>query len=196
MPPKDQISRRSSTSGSSLSEGQTRRQPSVRQLITFVDSQDPNSRSAIQRHTAHHSNAQRRNARLQSLRSTRPRLLEWQRRPSAEVDALCVTSPQSSTSSTSLSPAPGLYATLSAPEDVSSGLMGAIDASAEGLPPPSQLLAQGEWGAEVPVLDNSTIEECKSFSRSTSPSLITLHQRSRGSYNLRCKSIATNSSCI
>lgn len=164
MPPKDQLSRRSSTSGSSRSEGQAQRPPSTRQLITFVDSQDPNSRSAIQRHTAHHSNAQRRNARLQSLRSTRPRLLEWQRRPSAETVALGVTSPQSSTRSTSLSPAAGLHATLSAPGDISTELSNAPASSPERLTPPSQSLAQSGPSIDVRVLDDATIERCKSCS--------------------------------
>lgn len=83
----------------------TRHTTGPRQLITFVDSQDPNSRSTIQRHTAHHSNAQRRDARLQSLRSTnRPRILRWSRRQSADV--LPVTSPASSHSSSSISPLP------------------------------------------------------------------------------------------
>lgn len=162
MPPKDQPSRRSSTSGSSRSEGQSQRPPTTRQLITFVDSQDPNSRSAIQRHTAHHSNAQRRNARLQSLRSTRPRLLEWQRRPNAEPDSLAVTSPHSSTSSTSQSPVLGLHTTLSAPGSLSTELANASISSPERMTPPSQSGAPGGPVIEVPVLDDGMVETCKS----------------------------------
>lgn len=116
MPPKEQSPRRGSTS--SRPEGPPSKSTSTHPLITFVNSQDPKSRSAIQRHTAHHSNAQRRDARIQSLRSNRPRLLEWHRRPSAEVDALSVSSPQTSVSSASVSPAPTLRVALSAPSEI------------------------------------------------------------------------------
>ena len=65
MSPSDSAARR--ISGSTRADSQSRRNSTTRQLITFVDSQDPNSRSAIQRHTAHHSNAQRRDAWLHPL---------------------------------------------------------------------------------------------------------------------------------
>lgn len=117
MPPKNQVPRRSSANP--RLEGQPIRRGTTSQLITFVDSQDPNSRSAIQRHTAHHSNAQRRDARLRSLRSNRPRLLEWQRRLSTDTDAASNTSPQDSTTSTSPSPAPPMRTNLSAPSSIS-----------------------------------------------------------------------------
>jgi hypothetical protein len=52
----------------------------------FVDSQDPNTRSQIQRHTAHHAAQQRREAARQRLLSetSTSRLFEWQRRPDAD----------------------------------------------------------------------------------------------------------------
>lgn len=84
-------------------ERPARRNSGIR--ITFVDSQDPNSRSTIQRHTAHHSNAQRRQARLEILRRDRPRVLEWTRRANS-ADVLSVTSASSSASSSSISPLP------------------------------------------------------------------------------------------
>jgi hypothetical protein len=72
--------------------------------IEFVDSQAPNVRSAIQRHTAYHSAAQRREARSRRLRqATQPRYLEWSRRqpPDREVAEQST----SSRSSVSISPA-------------------------------------------------------------------------------------------
>lgn len=126
MPPKEQSSRKSTTP--SRSERASRRPTTARPSLTFVNSQDPNSRSTIQRHTARHSNAQRRIARLQSLRgsSSRPRLLEWQRRrPSVEGDTISTTSGQSSASSLTISPAPGLRGPASAPGDISSEIASA-----------------------------------------------------------------------
>lgn len=162
MPPKEQPPRRHSSS--SRSEEQSQRAPTGRQLITFVDSQDPNSRSAIQRHTAHHSNAQRRDARLRSLRSNRPRLLEWQRRPSAETDALSVTSPHSSTSSTSVSPAPGLRAPLSAPGEICTELANAPAFSPEEkITPPPQSAIEGDLTGEIPSMDDTVVDDCKLF---------------------------------
>ncbi|KAJ9605100.1 hypothetical protein H2200_010490 [Cladophialophora chaetospira] len=79
------------------------RQPS--NIIEFVDSQDPNVRSAIQRHTAYHSAAQRREARSRLLRrSSQTRYLDWTRRPRTDTDI--ATSSASSASSVSISPAP------------------------------------------------------------------------------------------
>jgi hypothetical protein len=102
MPARNESARQSRRRSSSQPD-ETRPARTARSLITFVDSQDPNSRSAIQRHTAFHSNAQRRDARLQSLRNTsRPRLLEWQRRSDSEGLPI-VTSQTSSTSSSSIS---------------------------------------------------------------------------------------------
>lgn len=73
-------------------------------IIEFVNSQDPNVRSAIQRHTAYHSAAQRRDARSRLLRrSSQSRYLEWGRRP-PRGDADTTTA--SSASSASISPAP------------------------------------------------------------------------------------------
>ena len=75
--------------------------------IEFVDSQDPNVRSAIQRHTAYHSAAQRRDARSRLLRrSSQSRYLEWGRRPRLDTDV--TTSSASSASSVSISPAPSM----------------------------------------------------------------------------------------
>lgn len=79
-------------------------------VIEFVDSQDPNVKSAIQRHTAYHSAAQRREARLKSLRrSNQSRFLEWGRRQGTG-DAPPV-SPSSSASSLPLSPVVSLQGT-------------------------------------------------------------------------------------
>ena len=67
-------------------------------IIAFVDSQDPNVKSAIQRHTAYHSAAQRREARMQSLRrGTQSRYLDWGRRQGSE--SVQPRSPESSSSS-------------------------------------------------------------------------------------------------
>ena len=72
--------------------------PSRANVIEFVDSQDPNVKSAIQRHTAYHSAAQRRDARLRSLRrGNQSRYLEWGRRSGPEV--VPPASPSSSASS-------------------------------------------------------------------------------------------------
>src|SRR5271170_5541138 len=55
-------------------------------IIEFIDSQAPNTKSAIQRHTAQHAAAQRREARLQAVREgVRPRNLQWQRRSSPDA---------------------------------------------------------------------------------------------------------------
>jgi hypothetical protein len=79
----------------------SRRNSGPANVIEFVDSQDPNVKSAIQRHTAYHSAAQRRDARLRSLRrGTQPRYLEWGRRPVSEPP----TDPSASSSTTSSSP--------------------------------------------------------------------------------------------
>lgn len=103
-------------------------------MITFVDSQDPRSRSAIQRHTAFHSNAQRRDARLQSLRSTsRPRVLEWQRRPQDGVMAATSTS---ASSSSSASPMPATRRAL--PVDFFTGSSSSTAAEAVTVPGESQ----------------------------------------------------------
>jgi hypothetical protein len=78
------------------------RQPS--NVIEFVNSEDPNVRSAIQRHTAYHSAAQRREARSRLLRrSSQARYLEWTRRPVTDADF--ATSSASSASPVSISPA-------------------------------------------------------------------------------------------
>ena len=67
-------------------------------IIEFVDSQDPNVKSAIQRHTAYHSAAQRREARMQSLRrGTQSSYLDWGRRQ--ETEPTSGISPVSSSSS-------------------------------------------------------------------------------------------------
>jgi len=74
-------------------------------LVEFVDSQDPNVRSAIQRHTAYHSAAQRRDARSRLLRrSSQSRYLEWSRRPPKLENELTTSSTSSANSSLSISP--------------------------------------------------------------------------------------------
>lgn len=156
MPPKETSSRQSSST-SSRSEGQPRRSSTTRQLITFVDSQDPNSRSTIQRHTAHHSNAQRRDARLQSLRSNRPRLLEWQRRPSVEGDTITITSPSSSRSSASISPAPILSTTAAAPSDISPELSLLVTSTLEQ----TSMFASGRSESPVSPLEDEILTACK-----------------------------------
>ena len=96
--PQDVPSRQSGTDNSGS-------QPS--NIIEFVDSQDPNVRSAIQRHTAYHSAAQRREARSRLLRrSSQTRYLGWTRRTGGDADV--ATSSASSASSVSKSPAPSL----------------------------------------------------------------------------------------
>jgi hypothetical protein len=71
----------------------------------FVDSQDPNTKSQIQRHTAQHAVQQRREAaRQRLLRENRtPRVFEWQRRSDAETDSL-TTSPSITGSLSALPP--------------------------------------------------------------------------------------------
>ena len=76
-----------------------------RNLIEFVDSRAPDSRSTIQRHTAYYSAARRRRARSSLLRPAgHSRYLEWLRNPSS--DNAQVTPSSSSTSSASASPSP------------------------------------------------------------------------------------------
>lgn len=71
-------------------------------IIEFVNSDDPNVRSAIQRHTAYHSAAQRRDARSRLLRRpSQNRYLEWGRRPPRPDTETATTS---SASSASISP--------------------------------------------------------------------------------------------
>ncbi|KIV77607.1 hypothetical protein PV11_09396 [Exophiala sideris] len=89
------------------SRHQGRRTSSTRppNLVEFVDSQDPNVRSAIQRHTAYHSAAQRRDARSRLLRrSSQSRYLEWGRRPPRLENELTTSSTSSANSSLSISP--------------------------------------------------------------------------------------------
>lgn len=96
--PQDENSRREARRSSST------RPPNV---VEFVDSQDPNVRSAIQRHTAYHSAAQRRDARSRLLRrSSQSRYLEWGRRPPRLESERTTSSTSSATSSLSISPAP------------------------------------------------------------------------------------------
>lgn len=158
MPPREDPASRSNSS--SRADQQPLR--AATQLITFVDSQDPNSRSAIQRHTAHHSNAQRQEARMRSLRINRPRLLQWQRRPSVDTDTLSVTSPQGSTSSASVSPAPGLRAPLSAPGDLLAESRIARPETADSSPTrPRQMLSESQGTVAVSALSDGDITNCK-----------------------------------
>ena len=88
----------SRTSSRGSSRGSRRPQASAR-IIEFVDSRDSNVTSAIQRHKAYHSAAQRRVARLRSLRrGNRPRYLEWGRRPASEPAATSPTIDSGTTS--------------------------------------------------------------------------------------------------
>lgn len=154
MPPKNQVIRRSSATP--RLEGQPSRRDNPAQLITFVDSQDPNSRSAIQRHTAHHSNAQRRDARLRSLRSNRPRLLEWQRRLSTDTDLTSNTSPQDSTASNSPSPAPSLRVNSSAPGSISTEVT-RVNTVASRVTPPVQ---EADQPTDEPLLMDELTQSC------------------------------------
>ncbi|KAH0847967.1 hypothetical protein AYO21_03666 [Fonsecaea monophora] len=117
-------------------------------IIEFVDSQNPNVRSAIQRHTAYHSAAQRREARSRLLRrSSQTRYFEWTRRPRG--DAEVATSSASSASSVSISPAPSIPGRPEPPsrttsdeqEAVSSTSEAAADSALEMLPSTSQIIA-------------------------------------------------------
>lgn len=97
---------RTSSRGSSRGSG-GRRPQGPANIIEFVDSQDPNVKSAIQRHTAYHSAAQRREARLRSLRrGNQPRYLEWGRRPVSEPPATSPTTRRHSTSAPRLPESP------------------------------------------------------------------------------------------
>ena len=99
----DEKSRKSSPSRSTRPSNRpsgTRPRPGPANIIEFVDSQDPNVKSAIQRHTAYHSAAQRREARLQSLRrGNQLRYLDWGSRQGTE--SAQPMSPESSSSSLS-----------------------------------------------------------------------------------------------
>lgn len=154
MPPKEVPLATTSAPGRESDE--TPRSQSTVQLITFVNSQDQNSRSVIQRHTAHHSNAQRRDARLRSLRSNRPRLLQWQRRPSSEAEALVITSPPSSTSSASASPAPALTPNLGTSELVP--LRAGPSTEPQGM---IQVPTESESTGEAPRIPVDLMESCK-----------------------------------
>ena len=75
-------------------------------VIEFINSQDPNTRgtrSAIHRHTAYHTAAQRRDAGIRSLRDPgRPRLFEWRRRTSQPSTQPVTSASQPTSSSSSL----------------------------------------------------------------------------------------------
>ncbi|OAP62218.1 hypothetical protein AYL99_04421 [Fonsecaea erecta] len=121
-------------------------------IIEFVDSQNPNVRSAIQRHTAYHSAAQRREARSRLLRrSSQTRYFEWTRRPRGDADV--ATSSASSASSVSISPAPSIpgrpehpsRTTSDEQETVSSsGGEAAADSALEPLPSTSQIAVSAD----------------------------------------------------
>ena len=82
---KSQESSPSRSGGRSARRSGSRPRTVPTNIIEFVDSEDPNVKSAIQRHTTYHSAAQRREARLHSLRQgSRTRYLDWGRRQGSD----------------------------------------------------------------------------------------------------------------
>ncbi|KIW98891.1 uncharacterized protein Z519_00554 [Cladophialophora bantiana CBS 173.52] len=145
-PPQEDAAR-----GSESRDSSTRRSSNI---IEFVDSQNPNVRSAIQRHTAYHSAAQRREARARLLRrSSQTRYFEWTRRPRGDADVAA--SSASSASSVSISPAPSIPGRPDLPsrttsdeqEAGSSTSEAAADSAVEMLPSASQIAISADDSA-------------------------------------------------
>ncbi len=138
-------------------DSSARPRPPRAQVIEFIDSQDPNVKSAIQRHTAYHSAAQRREARIQSLRRGRQsRFLEWGRRQGAE------SAPAISPSSSS-SPSQHTTTLQAADPDISPG--STRTSSATGLPV-----------SEAQTLSRLTSRESASITTTLTPAEETLLQ--------------------
>lgn len=147
------MSRRNSAD--SRLEGRITGRANVSQLVAFVDTQDPNSRSTIQRHTAHHTNARRRDARLRSLRTSRPRL-EWQRRPSTDTEVASLASSQDSTASTAPPSAPTLRKNVSAPGSISTEVTKGEDTNFEST---ILLSLPTRPSADSPLLSDRLVED-------------------------------------
>lgn len=131
--------------------------------IEFVDSQDPNVRSAIQRHTAYHSAAQRRDARTRYLqRPGQSRFLPWGRRTARENNDQPVSS-ASSNSSVSISPVPSIERATNR----SRGSSHALDQDSQGSNSRSASLAETETTQSATILstsrDDAILEFCKSY---------------------------------
>lgn len=157
-PPQDNTPSRSGRRNSERdSDGQ---RSSSSNIIEFINSQDPNVRSAIQRHTAYHSAAQRREARSRLLRrSSQTRYLEWTRRPRTETDF--ATSSASSASSVSMSPAPSLPERPGQPTRASSNEQESsmpADVAALESARVSQSPTAHVWASDD---DNAVLEFCK-----------------------------------
>lgn len=169
--------KRRTSSQSSRSSNRSRSNPP--NVIEFIDSQDPNTKSAIQRHTAYHSAAQRRDARMQLLRrGSQSRYFEWGRRPVAEAPGQgpTIASPQSSTSSLSISP-------LRSPERLTGVSTPSLNAGGQVTPELTTLshVSSQESTILEPVttaFEESVIEDCKS---TISPSRKTESSDSRSS---------------
>ncbi|RVX72364.1 hypothetical protein B0A52_04569, partial [Exophiala mesophila] len=140
----------SQNSGPRQSSGE--RRPNT---IEFVDSQDPNVRSAIQRHTAYHSAAQRRDARTRYLqRPGRSRFLPWGRRP-ARGRSEQPTSSASSASSLSISPVPS----IERPADQSRSSSNPLDQDSQASNSRSASLPDTETTLSVSVSTNNVRDE-------------------------------------
>lgn len=130
--------------------------------IEFVNSQDPNVRSAIQRHTAYHSAAQRRDARTRYLqRPGQSRFLPWGRRP-GRGHSEQPTSSASSVSSLSISPVPS----IERPADQSRSSSNPLDQDSQASNSRSESLAETQTTPSVSVStnnfrDDAVLEFCK-----------------------------------
>lgn len=131
------------------------RQPS--NIIEFVDSQDPNVRSAIQRHTAYHSAAQRREARSRLLRrSSQTRYLDWTRRPRTEPEI--ATSSASSASSVSISPATSVLERSEQPTRATSAERAGGSTAEQGVGEPASESTSSQVGTSR---DEQVLNFCK-----------------------------------
>ncbi|KIV94238.1 hypothetical protein PV10_02024 [Exophiala mesophila] len=156
--------------------------------IEFVDSQDPNVRSAIQRHTAYHSAAQRRDARTRYLqRPGQSRFLPWGRRP-ARGRSEQPTSSASSVSSLSISPVPS----IERPADQSRSSSNPLDQDSQASNSRSASLPDTDTTLSVSVStnnvrDEAVLEFCKcNTGIKLSPSRTTQLQPIHGRRSLIC----------
>ncbi|KAJ9611800.1 hypothetical protein H2204_015186 [Knufia peltigerae] len=120
-------------------------------VFEFVDSTDPNVRRAIQRHTAYHSAAKRREKRSRLLdRSKQARYLEWGRRPWMILEAGSLDG--STTSSELKSPASSNSDRL----DLASV---SFNNSAWGTYPPGSVTAQSDAAVNSSMMPRTAISD-------------------------------------
>ena len=157
-----------STSRESSRESSVRPRPGPANVFEFVDSHNPKVKSVIQRHTAYHQAAQRREARLQSLRrgSSQSRYLEWGRRQSPE-SIIPMSSP-------SLLPSPGPLEPTTTPGNAKADSIASspqLEGSSDSLlqAPDVQSLSRRASQETTPLLASSEealLQFCRDYIRS------------------------------